>query len=82
MIHEDSNTDCIRAGAAASPHLRIDRCHEAAPLTSLTPRRSIVIPFPYNPNKRERERETSGLLQNLAGTTDAAMAQYRMNAAI
>jgi len=43
--------------AAASPHLRIDRCHEAAPLTSLTPRRSIVIPFLYNPNKLERERE-------------------------
>lgn len=74
----------LERDAAASPHLRIDRCHEAAPLTSLTPGHSIVIPFLYNPNKREREREreTSGLLQNVAGTTDAAMAQYRMNAAI
>lgn len=47
----------LERDAAASPHLRIDRCHESAPLTSLTPWHSIVIPFLYNPNKRERERE-------------------------
>jgi hypothetical protein len=80
MIHENSKAEIAsERDAAASPHLRIDRCHEAAPLTSLTPRRSIVIPFPYNPNKRERERETSGLLQKLAGTTDTAMALQRKN---
>lgn len=82
MIHDNSNAEIAsERDAAASPHLRIDRSHEAAPLTSLTPRRSIVIPFPYNPNKREREREreTSSLLQKLAGTTDTAMVLHRKN---